>query len=158
MALGIYQNFFAAADPRRDALWLPQDSATVDESTVLPLVLQESWNKGLTVFPAASPTSNGVLFALYPNNLELGRNLAASALASPRAAPAPGPSFPRDVHTAFNTRTSSHLGLGLPLPTALVSTCSSRSNRPPWNASATLSGGFKNTTFRRQLTVVLPSA
>ncbi len=115
VALGIYQNFFAAADPRRDALWLPQDSATVDESTVLPLVLQESWNKGLTVFSSSvAHVKRGVLFALYPNNLELGRNLAASALGVATGSTAPRAILPlRDVHTAFNTRTSSHLGLGL---------------------------------------------
>lgn len=112
-ALGIYQNIFATADPRRDAIWLPQDSATVDESLVLPLVLQESWNKGIPVFSSnVSHVKRGALFALYPNNIELGRNLAASAMGMANGNPATRGVQPlRDVLTAFNTRTASHLGL-----------------------------------------------
>lgn len=114
-ALGIYQNILANADARRDALWLPQDSATVDESLVLPLVLQESWSKSLPVFSSnVSHVKRGALFALYPNNMELGRNLAATALGLAVGNPAVRGLLPlRDVLTAFNTRTASHLGLAL---------------------------------------------
>lgn len=112
-ALTIYQNIFATADARRDALWLPQDSATVDDSLVLPLVLQESWSKGIPVFSSnVSHVKRGALFALYPNNVELGRNLATSALGMASGSPVARGVLPlRDVMTAFNTRTASHLGL-----------------------------------------------
>lgn len=112
-ALAQYQNIFATADARRDALWLPQDSATVDESLVLPLVLQESWSKGMPVFSSnVSHVKRGALFALYPNTMELGRNLAASALGMASGNPGVRGVMPlRDVLTAFNTRTASHLGL-----------------------------------------------
>ncbi|MBL8404163.1 MAG: hypothetical protein JNL16_06440 [Dechloromonas sp.] len=112
-ALTIYQNIFAHADAKRDALWLPQDSATVDESMVLPLVLQESWSKGIPVFSSnVSHVKRGALFALYPNNVELGRNLASSALGMASGSPVARGVLPlRDVLTAFNTRTASHLGL-----------------------------------------------
>lgn len=112
-AVGIYQNFFSNADPKRDALWLPQDGTTVDEAVVLPLVLQESWSKSFTVFSSnVSHVRRGVLFALYPNNLELGRNLASSALGVVNGATANRGTQPlRNVLTAFNTRTASHLGL-----------------------------------------------
>lgn len=114
-ALGIYQSFFATADPRRDALWLPQDSSTVDESLVLPLVLQESWARNIPVFSSnVSHVRRGALFALYPNNKELGRNLANSALGLAGGNPAVRGVLPlRDVLAAFNTRTASHLGLTL---------------------------------------------
>lgn len=108
-----YQDFFAVADGKRDAVWLPQDSTTVDEQVVLPLVLQESWAHSLPVFSSSvAHVKRGALFALYPNNVELGRNLAISALglASGNAA-ARGIQPLRDVLTAFNTRTASHLGL-----------------------------------------------
>lgn len=112
-ALGIYQSIFAAADAKHDALWLPQDSATVDESLVLPLVLQESWSKGIPVFSSnVSHVRRGALFALYPNNVELGRNLATSAIGMANGNPAVRGVLPlRNVLTAFNTRTASHLGL-----------------------------------------------
>lgn len=112
-ALIVYQSIFATADARRDALWLPQDSATVDDSLVLPLVLQESWSKGIPVFSSnVSHVKRGALFALYPNNVELGRNLATSALGMASGGPVTRGVLPlRDVLTAFNTRTASHLGL-----------------------------------------------
>lgn len=112
-ALGLYQGIFALADGKRDALWLPQDSATVDESLVMPHVLQESWSKNIPVFSSnVSHVKRGVLFALYPNNLELGRNLATSAIGMASGNPTVRGVLPlRDVLTAFNTRTASHLGL-----------------------------------------------
>lgn len=112
-AMVIYQSIFANADPRRDALWLPQDSATVDESLVLPLVLQESWSRNIPVFSSnVSHVKRGVLFALYPDNVELGRSLAASAIGVASGQPgARGVSPLRSVLSAFNTRTASHLGL-----------------------------------------------
>lgn len=114
-ALGIYQGIFATADAKRDALWLPQDSATVDDSLVLPLVLQESWNKSLPVFSSnVSHVKRGALFALYPNNFELGRNLASSAIGIASGSSAARGVLPlRDVLTAFNIRTASHLGLAM---------------------------------------------
>lgn len=112
-ALTIYQSIFAMADAKRDALWLPQDSATVDESLVMPHVLQESWNKNIPVFSSnVSHVKRGALFALYPNNIELGRNLATSAIGMASGNPVVRGVLPlRDVLTAFNTRTASHLGL-----------------------------------------------
>ena len=112
-AVSAYQTFFNGSDPKRDALWLPQDGTTVEDSVVLPLVLQESWNRGLPVFSSSiSHVKRGVLFALYPNNLELGRNLANSALNLSLGNSSARGVFPlRDVLTAFNSRTANHLGL-----------------------------------------------
>lgn len=112
-AARLYQDFFSSADGKRDAVWLPQDSTTVDEAVVLPLVLQESWARSLPVFSSSvAHVKRGALFALYPNNVELGRNLAVSALGlASGSAPARGVLPLRDVLTAFNTRTASHLGL-----------------------------------------------
>jgi putative ABC transport system substrate-binding protein len=123
-ALKLYQDTLANADGKRDALWLPQDSTTVDESTVLPMVLQESWNRSIPVFSSnVSHVRRGALFALYPNNLELGKSLAASAIA---AAGAGNPAAPattsgavrrvralKDVQAAVNTRTAGHLGIAV---------------------------------------------
>ncbi|MBJ7313622.1 ABC transporter substrate binding protein [Rugamonas sp. CCM 8940] len=114
-ALRGYQDFFARASPH-DALWLPQDQVAVDESVVLPFVLQESWNRSLPLFSSTSEhVRRGVLFSLYPNNLELGRSLGALALArlAKDNAGAHGLLPLRDVHAALNTRTATHLGVEL---------------------------------------------
>lgn len=112
-AARMYETAFAGADGRRDAVWLPQDATTVDEATILPLVLKESWNRNVPVFSSSFlHVKKGALFALYPNNLELGRTLANSALAVMSGdARKRGVTPLREVQTAVNLRTASHIGL-----------------------------------------------
>lgn len=114
-ALRQYQSVFASADPKRDALWLPQDATTTDDTTILPLVLQESWNKNLAVFSSTlSHVKRGALFSLYPNTTSLGRNLASTALDSLSGTAQPFGTLPlKAVQIAVNLRTASHLGLSL---------------------------------------------
>ncbi|WP_420472937.1 ABC transporter substrate-binding protein [Noviherbaspirillum sp. ST9] len=108
-----YETAFASADGRRDAIWLPQDATTVEENTILPLVLKESWNRNVPVFSSSFlHVKKGALFALYPNNLELGRTLANSALAAVSSDGRRRGVLPlREVQTAVNLRTASHIGL-----------------------------------------------
>lgn len=110
-----YETAFAASDSRFDSLWLPQDSITVEESTIMPLVLKESWNRGVPIFSSNFlHVKKGALFALYPNNLEMGRNLGNSAIAilagdsSKR-----GLSPLKDVLSALNIRTASRIGINI---------------------------------------------
>ena len=108
-----YEAAFGAADRRRDALWLPTDATTVDESTILPLVLREAWDRSVPVFSSSFlHIKKGALFALYPNNLDLGRALGALALGLASGETARRGVTPlREVHLALNTRTASHLGI-----------------------------------------------
>lgn len=115
-AVRLYQDLLSSADPRRDALWLPQDSITVDESAVLPLVLREAWNQSLPLFSSSvAHVKRGALFSLYPDNTELGRTLAGTALgyAASGTYPTRGLHPLRNVLLAVNTRTASHLGINL---------------------------------------------
>ncbi|HEX5338118.1 MAG TPA: ABC transporter substrate binding protein [Gallionella sp.] len=112
-AMRIYQDIFTAADHLQDALWLPQDGTTVEESAVLPLVLQESWAHSLAVFSSSfGHVKRGALFSLYPDNAELGRQLAVSALGmlSSGGGAASGMMPLREVRIAVNLRTAQHLG------------------------------------------------
>ena len=107
-----YQSIFSSSDARHDTVWLPQDSTTVEESAVLPLVLQEAWNRNMAVFSSSlSHVKRGVLFSLYPDNMGLGRNLAQVALSNADGASGLVPL--KDVLVAVNLRTASHLGLNL---------------------------------------------
>jgi putative ABC transport system substrate-binding protein len=111
-----YQEVLGTANPKRDVLWLPQDSTTVDESAVLPLVLREAWSQSLVVFSSSVVhVRRGVLFSLYPDNAEIGRYLAGAALASMQAGATPvrGIQALKQVLTAVNTRTAEHLGVDL---------------------------------------------
>lgn len=114
-AARLYQSVFASSDARHDALWLPQDATTVDESTILPLVLRESWNRGLPVFSSSFlHVKKGALFALYPNNLELGKTLAVTAQNVLSGESRRHGVLPlREVQTAVNLRTANHIGLNI---------------------------------------------
>lgn len=111
-----YQEVIPQLNPRRDALWLPQDSATLDDTTLLPWVLRESWTQGLPVFSSnVAHVRRGALFALYPDNAEMGRQLGVVAQSAQHGS---GPTLRglqalRQVLTAVNARTAMHLGLDL---------------------------------------------
>lgn len=114
-ALKQYMEFFASSN-KGDALWLPQDSTTVEESAVVPLVLKESWNRGIPLFSSSlAHVRRGALFALYPDNIELGKDLANFALGylGSGTKPSKGLSPLRGVMAAVNARTASHLGISL---------------------------------------------
>ncbi|HET8729811.1 MAG TPA: ABC transporter substrate binding protein [Moraxellaceae bacterium] len=98
-----------------DALWLPQDPTTVDDDTIVPLVLRTAWARRVPVFSSSFPhVRRGVLFALYPDNRQLGRALARTAQRLAAGEPVPQGLQPlQSVLTALNVRTASHLGLNL---------------------------------------------
>ncbi|MEO8121675.1 MAG: ABC transporter substrate binding protein [Rhodoferax sp.] len=112
-AVRVYQDVLANADAKQDALWLPQDSTSVEESSVLPLILESAWNRSLAVFSSnVSHVKRGALFSLYPNNIALGRQLASSAMSLPAGNPISVVPM-KDALLAVNIRTASHLGLQL---------------------------------------------
>ncbi len=111
-AVKLYNSVFSVANRGRDVLWLPQDSTTVEESSVLPMVLQESWNHNIAVFSSNSAlVRRGVLFSLYPDNLALGKTLGGLALGvlQSRDYVRLGRMPLREVQSAINLRTAKHL-------------------------------------------------
>ncbi len=114
-AAKLYESIFANATSGKDAVWLPNDSTTVDENTILPLVLQESWTRGVPIFSSNfAHVKKGALFALYPNNVELGRDLASVALgAIGPEADRRGFSLLQALNVAVNLRTASHVGISI---------------------------------------------
>jgi putative tryptophan/tyrosine transport system substrate-binding protein len=103
-----HARYLEALDPKHDGIWLLQDANTVDDSVVLPLVLRLAWDRQLVVFSSSLPhVKKGALFALYPDNVGLGRELAELM-----QTPTPGVVHPaRRLKRALNTRTAAHLGL-----------------------------------------------
>ena len=113
-AVRFYREIFSAADGHSDVLWLPQDSTTVEESSILPLVLQESWNQGIAVFSSNFVhVRRGILFSLYPDNVALGESLAglAQGILSSGDYGKNGMMPLRDVQSAVNVRTAQHMGI-----------------------------------------------
>ena len=114
-AVESYQKIFSEADNHKDVLWLPQDPTTVEESSILPLVLQESWNQSIAVISSNfGHVRRGVLFALYPDNEALGKRLAGLSediLNSNAETEITGLMTLLDVKSAINYRTAKHLGI-----------------------------------------------
>ena len=114
-AAQLYTNLIRGADGKRDTLWLPHDTTTVEERTLLPLILKESWNHSVPIFSSnILHARKGALFAMSPNNVEMGKSLASSALGlmageSRRKGVQPL----RELHTALNLRTANHMGLNI---------------------------------------------
>lgn len=96
------------------AIWLPQDNAAMDEQALLPVVLQEAWEKNFVVFSGnLDHVRKGALFSLYPDNFGMGRSLATLALDRLKnGAISTSVINPlRDLLLAVNLRTAEHLGL-----------------------------------------------
>ncbi len=109
-----YELLFVNAAEHRDSVWLPQDPTTVEDSTLVPLVLRESWNRHLAVFSSSYVhVKKGALFALYPDNFELGRDLGTTAVKLLAGEPPGGMRPLREVLAGVNLRAAAHLGLKL---------------------------------------------
>jgi putative ABC transport system substrate-binding protein len=112
-----HEQALAGMDPKRDALWLAQDTTTVEDSAVLPLVLSEAWKRQLVLLSSTlAHVKRGVLMAPFPDNKGMGRALAESALRQMAGGKAvDGVVALRELRSAVNSRTASHLGLDISL-------------------------------------------
>lgn len=110
-----YQEILSHADSKTDAVWLTQDPALIGADSTLPAILGLAWTNNIVMFSGSlQHVSNGVLFALYPDNAEMGANLARLALAHAGGAAA---DFEPNthLHRAINRRTAEHLGISAAL-------------------------------------------
>ena len=114
-AVRTYQELLPTIHGRIDVIWLPQDTITADDAAILPMLLRESWSQRFALIASGlAPVRRGALMALYPDNVEVGHELA--RLAQKASVPqglARGIQTLRQVRTAINTRTARHLGLDL---------------------------------------------
>lgn len=109
----IYRNVFKLLRVKDAAIWLPPDSTSIDNRTLLSIVLEQSWARNVVVFSSSPAHVNkGVLFAMYPDNLKLGQSLGAVALEKLNGGIKLNRMVPvEDLKTAFNKRTAEHLGV-----------------------------------------------
>ncbi len=110
----LYRKVLAQIKDGSIAIWLPLDNAAMDEQTLLPVVLQEAWEKNFVVFSGnLDHVRKGALFSLYPDNFGMGRSLAALALDRLKNGVTSTSTINplRDLLLAVNLRTAEHLGL-----------------------------------------------
>ncbi|MGH8589609.1 MAG: ABC transporter substrate-binding protein [Gammaproteobacteria bacterium] len=109
-----YLELLKHLEAARDALWLPLDNKLLEEDTVLPLIIEESWNRRFAVFSNSFAHARlGALFALYPDNEALGRRLAEKAIGGVDHPRDPTIEPLRDVKRAIHRRFAEHLGIDL---------------------------------------------
>lgn len=96
-----------------DAIWILQDGSYVN-SAIFSLLLDAAWNKNLVVF-SSNPmhVKRGALFAVYPDNKNMGASLGRLANKVLAGDVKPGMQTLSDTFLAVNERTSNHLGISL---------------------------------------------
>jgi putative ABC transport system substrate-binding protein len=101
------------AEPATDALWLVADTAVVDSETILPLLVEQGWKRRLVIFSnSLLQAKRGTLFALYPDNVQLGRRLAELAVRILHDADVKSSIEPlRGVKRVLNLKIAAHLEL-----------------------------------------------
>ena len=113
-AAGLYNQVLGSGLGPGDALWLPQDNHTVDQRTILPLLLKASWDRNFILFSSnPAHVKRGVLFGLYPDNQAMGASLTELAMLAANGQSAEHAKLKplMDVLIAVNVRTADHLGL-----------------------------------------------
>lgn len=113
-AIKEYVTVLERLNPSSEALWLPLDSTTVDDVSILPMVLRAAWERNIIVF-SSSPdhVQRGVLFSAQPDYRRLGAELQKqlqtmmSATRSERESVTPM----ETIFTTVNIRMAQHLGL-----------------------------------------------
>ena len=106
-----YQEILKRADSTTEALWLTQDPALLSANSALPDILNRAWTSNIVVFSGSvQHVAHGVLFALFPDNVAMGSELARLALDQ---ADGKTVSFRPNLslRSAINRRTAEHLGI-----------------------------------------------
>ena len=111
-AANIYAKLIDVADAG-DAIWILQDGSYVN-SAIFSLLLDAAWSKHLVVF-SSNPlhVKRGALFAVYPDNKDMGGSLGKLANKILNGNVQPGMQPLQDVLVAVNERTGNHLGIAL---------------------------------------------
>lgn len=113
-AAQLYRDLVNAGLGAEHAIWLPQDSYTVDQQTTLPMLLKASWDQKFVVFSSnPAHVKRGALFGLYPDNVKMGERLGRLAIKVDDGEEVK--KFPieplMDLLVAVNVRTADHLQL-----------------------------------------------
>jgi putative ABC transport system substrate-binding protein len=122
----IYRDIINKSRPGEDAIWLLPDPVAVDDRVILPLLLRGAWDQNILVFSSnPAHVRRGALFALFPENKEMGKSLAkmtdiyvkermTDIYVKGGEEPLENNIVPlRDLQAAINVRTAEHIGLSI---------------------------------------------
>lgn len=111
----LYSTVLKEINSIEECVWLPEDSTTLDNQLVLPIVLQSLWDRELKIFSSGlSGVNRGILFGFFPDNYAMGEYLGRLAQSYANKKLAEEPVQPlRQLNSAINLRTAQHIGLDL---------------------------------------------
>lgn len=110
-ALLEYDKILSEIDVKTNAIWLPLDPITVNEQIILPSLLKRTWEQNIVLFSSKpAHAKRGALFSMFPNNYELGKQLAVMVKLMNETKQAGGVLPLASMHLAVNLRTAAHLG------------------------------------------------
>ena len=106
-----YEELLAESKDNSSAVWIPLKSI-VPSKTILPLLLEQAWNKKLSVI-SNNPAhiKLGGLLAMYPDHLAMGKQLARFSYDHYNQRTTEKIIGTNDLRLAINLRTSAHIGL-----------------------------------------------
>lgn len=105
-AISDVSNLLTTIDPTTTAIWFGDDALTINKELLLPLILEKSWRRHIVTFSSdPGDVRRGLLFALYPDFYQLGRELAERVITEKE-----GFSLVEAAKVAINFRTARHLG------------------------------------------------
>ena len=107
-----YDKLLSLINVKTDAIWLPLDPVTANEQIILPSLLEQTWEKNIVLFSSKpAHAKRGALFSMFPNNYELGKQLAVMVESMHKTKMNGGVLPLNSMRLAVNLRTASHLGL-----------------------------------------------
>ncbi|UAA40274.1 hypothetical protein KIH87_08035 [Paraneptunicella aestuarii] len=110
-ALSAYDKILANIDHQSESVWLPLDPVSANEQVILPKLLEESWEQNLVLFSSKpAHAKRGVLFSLFPDHYQLGRDLVKMVTKMHDSKQSAGVHPIRNLKLAVNLRTAAHLG------------------------------------------------
>jgi putative tryptophan/tyrosine transport system substrate-binding protein len=114
-ATRLYRRLLETVRADQDALWIPFDSALVDDELVFPVIIEQAWARRLLVFSNnLADAQHGAVFALVPDAEKLGIRLGTYAKqAATRGRPEPHIEPLQDVKRALHIRFARHLDIDL---------------------------------------------
>lgn len=112
-----FRGILEQAKDSTDGIWLLLDNILPDK-TIMPMALETAWQHHVVLFSNnPSHTRRGALFALFPDNTQMGLSLTKLALAKIDEHPRLSVVLPlSDLKVSLNRRTASHLGLNYDKP------------------------------------------
>jgi len=111
------ENLFSESDPKYDAVWITRDTLAFNYELMLSYHIEKSWELGIITF-SNSPTDakRGILFTLYPDYKELGKQLGTLLKMDENNTNKKSTSrlsYLNNPKLAINRRTAKHLGLNI---------------------------------------------